>query len=194
MKNTERSALTRARLLAVSRNLFALHGYAATSTDSILEAAGVRRGAMYHHYADKTALFEAVCIGLNEESVAAIEKATQKLTDPLEALIEGSIAWVQSTTRPDAHRILLLDAPTVLGWERWNAIDQRHGYLLLREGLNQALAAKVIHFEASLELLATMVNGALNALALRIASQSPGPRRPQWHSAIRALYASLIRR
>jgi AcrR family transcriptional regulator len=189
--NAERTAFTRARLIDTARALFAEHGYAATGTEAILEGAGVRRGAMYHHFADKAALFEAVCLQLCEEAVPAIEAATEGVDDPLEALVQGSLAWLRFVTQPGVQRIWLLDAPTVLGWARWEALDRRLGQQSLREGIEAARAQGALRYEGSPELLATMLNGALNALALRLAA--PGPRVPRrdWEGAVRALLETL---
>lgn len=189
--NAERSALTRARLIDTARALFAEHGYAATGTEAILDGAGVRRGAMYHHFADKAALFEAVCLQLCEEAVPAIEAATEGVDDPLEALVQGSLAWLRFVTQPGVQRIWLLDAPTVLGWSRWEALDRRLGQQSLREGIEAARAQGALRYEGSPELLATMLNGALNALALRVAA--PGARVPRrgWEQAVRSLFLSL---
>lgn len=189
--NPERSAATRARLLAVARRLFAEQGYAAAGTEAILAGAGVKRGALYHHYADKAALFEAVCIALSEEAVPAIDAAAAEADDPWEALVRGSIAWVDYTTRPDVRRILIVDAPTVLGWERWDALDRQLSFRALREGIDAALAAGALRFDGSAELLTTMTNGALNALALRVGA--PGAQVPpaQWQAAVRAWFTAL---
>ena len=189
--NAERSALTRTRLIDTARALFAEHGYAATGTEAILDGAGVRRGAMYHHFADKAALFEAVCLQLCEEAVPAIEVATEGLDDPLEALVQGSLAWLRFVTQPGVQRIWLLDAPTVLGWARWEALDRRLGQQSLREGIEAARAQGALRYEGSPELLATMLNGALNALALRLAA--PGTKVPRrvWEQAVRSLLAAF---
>jgi AcrR family transcriptional regulator len=189
--NAERSASTQARLINVARMLFARDGYAATGTEAILDGAGVRRGALYHHFADKAALFEAVCLALSEEAMPAIDAATAKAADPLDALVQGSIAWIGFVTRGDARRILLVDAPTVLGWERWQALDQRLSYRALRSAIDEAMTAKVIGFGGSAELLATMINGALNALALQVGAPGSTVTPRKWRRAVRSLWAAL---
>ena len=78
---------------------------------------------MYHHFADKSALFEAVCDLLTAQAVPCIEAASARAQGPLDALVRGSIAWVGFVTRDDVRKILLVDAPTVLGWVRWQAMD-----------------------------------------------------------------------
>jgi AcrR family transcriptional regulator len=189
--NEERSANTRARLIATAAALFARDGYAATSTEAILEGAGVRRGALYHHFADKAALFEAVCEQLALQAVPAIEAATESARGPLDALVRGSIAWIAFVTHDHARRILLLDAPTVLGWARWQVLDERLAAQALRAAIAEAMATGDLHFEGSPELLATLANGALNALALRVGHAEPPLPARTWQRAVRAFWTAL---
>lgn len=189
--NAQRSASTQARLIAVARGLFGRDGYAATGTEAILDGAGVRRGAMYHHFADKAALFEAVCLALSEEALPVIEAATVRARDPLDVLVRGSIAWIGYATRDDVRRILLVDAPNVLGWERWEALDQRLSAQALHTAVGEALKAKAIVFGGSAEMLATMANGALNALALRVGAPGSVVSSREWQKAVRALWAAF---
>ncbi len=191
--NPERSAHTRARLLGTARTLFARHGYAATPTEAILEGAGVQRGALYHHFADKAALFEAVCVQLVEEALPPVEAATTRARGALDALIRGSIAWVEFVTRDDVRCILLVDGPTVLGWQRWQALDERLSANALRAGLREAIAAGEIGYDGDAELLSTMVNGALNALALQVGNADPPPPPRQWQRAVRGFWRALAR-
>jgi AcrR family transcriptional regulator len=191
--NPERSAHTRARLLGVARTLFAQHGFAATSTETILEGAGVKRGALYHHFSDKAALFEAVCMELVEEALPQVDAATARARGPLDALIRGSIAWIEFVTRDDVRRILLVDGPTVLGWQRWHELDDRLSVNALRGAVREAIATGEIAFDGDPALLVTMINGALNALALQVGNTVPGPPSRQWHRAVRGFWAALAR-
>ncbi|NCT97821.1 MAG: TetR/AcrR family transcriptional regulator [Comamonadaceae bacterium] len=190
MKNAERASATRARLIAVARRMFGEQGYAGTATEAVLQEAGVARGAMYHHFADKAALFEAVCLAVCEDIVPAVERAADARRDPLDALVQGSIRWIEKTSEPEARRILMIDAPTVLGWARWQALDDRLSQASLAEGMQAAIAAGAIRLDCRLELAVAMMNGALNALALRVnAPQAPVPPR-EWRRAVRALWAA----
>lgn len=187
--NEQRSATTRARLIGVARPLFARDGFSATSTEAILEGAGVRRGALYHHFTDKAALFEAVCQQLVEEALPAVEAATAKSRGPHDALVRGSIGWVEFVTRDDVRRILLVDAPTVLGWESWQALDSRLSAESLKAGIVEAVDAGEIAFDGDPDWLVTLANGALNALALRVGNEGVGTR--EWRRAVRAFWAAL---
>lgn len=170
--NSDRSAATQASLIAVAADLFGQHGYAATSTEAILAQAQLRRGAMYHHFADKSALFEAVCIRHAEAAMQSIVVATADVDEPFEALVVGSIAWINHMLQPPSRQILIVDAPTVLGWQRWQLLDERYSTSLLRQGVEAALAAKAIGFKGDATFLTTLINGALNAIALRTGSQN----------------------
>jgi AcrR family transcriptional regulator len=188
--NLERSTVTRQRLVQEARQLFATYGYSATGTEQILQQAGVKRGAMYHHFSDKLALFEAVCRQICEEAAIAIETAlpeTQQLP-PKDQLIEGSIAWMQFMLQADIRQIMLIDAPTALGWQRWQALEQDWGTASLRQGIEEAVAAGQLKPRCSIELLTTAMNGALNALALHAGAPQSGISAQDWQRAVHALW------
>jgi AcrR family transcriptional regulator len=170
--HAERTQRSREVLTAAAGRLFAEQGYAATSTEAVLAATGLTRGALYHHFRDKRDLFEAVCIGLHEEAVAAILRAAEPEVDPVDGLIAGCLAFVDHVVRPHARRILLVEAPSVLGWERWNELDRAHGFGLLLEGVREAVAAGALAGDP--EVLALMLNGGLNQ-AVVWAGQSADP-------------------
>ncbi len=189
--NAERSRQTRGRLVAEARLLFARDGFAGTSTEAILARAEVKRGALYHHFADKAALFQAVCVEISEEAGRAIEAAVAKHRSPLPALERGSEAWVAFVTDPAVSRIVLVDAPTVLGWQRWQALDLHLGYQSLRDGIQVALDQGAIRFDGGAEMLAVMANGALNALALHIVSADVPPATRAWRTAARGFWRAF---
>lgn len=166
-RNDVRAAQTRARLIAAARGLFAREGYAQTGTEAILAEAGVKRGALYHHYRDKADLFEAVCRELAAEAAEAVEGATAGVEDPIAALESGSVAWIDYMVRAESRRILVLDAPGVLGAERWEALDRELSFDLLRVGVQAAIDAGAIRFAAGAEALAVLLNGAMNQIAMR---------------------------
>lgn len=166
-RNDLRAAQTKARLVAAARAHFARDGYAQAGTEAILAEAGVKRGALYHHYRDKADLFEAVCRELAAEAAGAVRAATDDVADPAEALEKGSIAWIDYMARPESRRILVLDAPGVLGRERWEALDRELSFDLLRAGVEAAIDAGAIRFAAGPDALAALLNGAMNQIALR---------------------------
>lgn len=161
-KKAERAQLSRQALIDSARRLFEEKGYAATSTEELLAETGLTRGALYHHFKDKKALFEAVCDAMHAELVDAIEHAIQGLKDPYDILRQGSHAWLKAVSEPRRSRVLLVEAPAVLGLEAWNDADCKHGYASLREGVAAAYGDKS---PVDLEAIAVALNGAMNALA-----------------------------
>jgi AcrR family transcriptional regulator len=163
----ERLAATRAALLKAARTIFAEQGYAAAATEEIVRRAKVTRGALYHHFEDKRALFDAVASDVAREIATRIDAMTP-MDDPLKALIVGTGAFLDACLDPTVRRIYLIDAPAVLGWHRWREIDAPHGVRSLREGVSAMLAERpddALAVEPTTFLLA----GAFNEAALWIA-------------------------
>ncbi|WP_309645006.1 TetR/AcrR family transcriptional regulator [Phenylobacterium sp.] len=169
----QKAEATRAMLIAAARELFARDGYGATGTEAILARAGMTRGALYHHFADKQALFAAVCEVLHAEGEVVIEAQADAAPDAFQALIEGCLAFLDFMVRPEVRRILILEAPGVLGWDRWNEMDRRHGFGLLIAGVEEAAAEGSIAGDP--QTLAVMINGALN-YGVVWAGQSDDPK------------------
>ncbi len=163
----QRSGETVARVLEVAERHFAAYGFEATSTEALVAEAGLTRGALYHHFGSKLGLFEAV-VGAVQARLAVVIAARVVASEPYEALLRGSEAWLEVATDPAVQRILLLDAPSVLGWERWLELDERGGGRLLREAVG-ALAGEAL-VSTNLEALTQFLNGALNQLALWVAA------------------------
>jgi AcrR family transcriptional regulator len=115
---------TRGQLIEVATGLFADHGYEGTSIEAVLAAAGVSRGALYHHFAGKEALFTAVVLAISERVAAEVTDAVRDCTDPLDTMRTAALAWVDLAGDPVVQRVMLVDAPSVLGWEQWRAIDE----------------------------------------------------------------------
>ena len=137
--NRDRTAATRSDLIAAARKLFTEKSYADTGTPEIVSAAGVTRGALYHHFADKQALFQAVVEREAGAVAEEIERASPPALFPREALIAGSDAYLAAMRWPGRTRLLLLDGPAVLGRAVMDEIDARHGNRTLREGLVAAM-------------------------------------------------------
>ena len=184
--HAERSQRSREALLAAAGRLFAEHGYAETSTEAVLAAAGLTRGALYHHFRDKRDLFEAVCRTLHQAGAVAIRAAAEATADPVDGLVAGCQAFIDHVIDPRARRILLVEAPSVLGWERWNDLDRAHGFGLLLEGVREAVAAGALDGDA--EVLALMLNGGLNQ-AVVWAGQTGDP---QAVARVKAQTAALL--
>ncbi|RJF68242.1 TetR/AcrR family transcriptional regulator [Rhodopseudomonas palustris] len=184
--NPERSSATRSGLIAAARQAFVVHGYAATSTPDLVEAAGVTRGALYHHFADKQALFRAVIEAESAEVAAEIE-AAPSAGSPIAALVAGGEAYLQAMAAPGRTRLLLVDAPAVLGQEQADAIDSRNGVRTLRDGLQAAVDAGVLR-RVPIEQTAQLFGAAYDRAALALAR---GDDRAGWLAALRAMVEGL---
>jgi AcrR family transcriptional regulator len=126
---------TRRAILAAARSSFTELGFAATSTTAIAAAAGVTRGALYHHFAGKTELFRAVFVELEHELNTTVIAAALAETDSLRAFVAGCAAVLDFGVRPDYQRIAVVDGPAVLGIAEWHAIDVGIGLSSMDAGL-----------------------------------------------------------
>jgi len=185
--NVERSEAMRATLIAAARRLFTEKGYAATGTPELVEAAGVTRGALYHHFADKQALFAAVVESESVAVAAEIEVAAPASLEPVAALVEGSMAYLRAMAAPGRTRLLLLDGPAVLGRSAMDEIDARHGNRTLREGLAAAMRAGAIR-RLPLGPLTSMLGAMLDRAALDCET---GGGEAESRQVVEALFAGL---
>ena len=170
----ERREATRGKLITVARRLFAEQGYADTSTPQIVEEAGVTRGALYHHFTDKADLFKAVYESVERELVEKIWTAALAKDGPTPQqtamlhLRAGAEAFIDACLEPEVHRITLVDAPVVLGWDEWKRLDAEYGLGVVRVALQRATDADALQ-PLPLDMLAHTVLGALTEVALVVA-------------------------
>lgn len=170
----ERRTATQKALLSAGRQLFGERGYASTPREEIVARAGVTRGALHHHFGRKEDLFRAVFEQLESELVQHIAAIAMSTHDPSEQLRAGCDAFLDAALDPAFQRIVLLDAPGVLGWQLWREIDARHGLGLVTEGLRAAMDAGEIE-PRPVEPLAHLVLAALNEAALLVAASDDPP-------------------
>lgn len=191
-RRVEQGQATRKALIETAKRLFAERGYEDTSVDAVLERAGVSRGALYHHFENKRALFEAVLDTVEAEVAERVASAAGQVDDPVEALRTGCSAWLELARDPVIQRIALIDAPAVVGWERWREIDGRHGFGLLKAALAAAAADGRVEPE-SVDVLAHMLLAALIEVALLIArSDDPRSARSSGEAAVDELLGRLL--
>ncbi len=188
----DRSAATRSALIAAGRALFTEHGYADVGTDSLAVAAGVTRGALYHQFADKAelfaAVFEAVQVDVSERLVSQLAEIGD---DPIEVMVAGADAWLDACAEPEVQRIVMLDGPAVLGWERWREIGMRNGMGLVRGLLEEAMAVGRIATQP-VEPLAHLLVGALDEAALYVArAEDPARAREEMQAVVRRFIAGF---
>jgi AcrR family transcriptional regulator len=186
-----RGDTTRSELVGAARCLFAERGYAAVGTEEIVARAGVTRGALYHHFADKRDLFRAVHEQLEAELMASIGERIAGIEDPWELLVTGLRAFLDACTDPALIRIALLDAPVVLGWSEWREIDARYGLGLVSFGLQNGMERGVLARQEVMPL-AHLLIGAMTEAALMIANAGDhGAARREVEPPLLALLAGL---
>jgi AcrR family transcriptional regulator len=166
----ERSAATKDALLRAARPLFAAHGFGAVSAESIAKAAGVTRGAMYHQFADKTEVYAAVLEQIEDEVMARIATgiADAPQADVLEVMKTGARIWLDACAEPEVHRIVLIEAPSVLGWDRWREVSMRHGMGMVQALIQDAIDTGRIPRQPVLPLAHVLI-GALDEAAIYLA-------------------------
>ena len=165
----ERTAATQARLLDAGRRLFASSGFAAVSTQAVVDAAGVTRGALYHQFGDKAGLFAAVYEDVERDLVTALMTriASAAPATQLEAMRLGARLFLEECSSPDVQRIVLIDAPAVLGWDRWREVGMKYGLGVIEAMLAQAITDGVIPDQPT-RPTAHVLLGALDEAALYV--------------------------
>jgi AcrR family transcriptional regulator len=163
----EKGRATREKLVATARELFGRDGYDATSIDSVLRASGVARGSLYHHFENKTALFDAVLDQVIAEGAAEAAQAARAHDDPVEGLRAGCGAWLRSALDPALQQIALVDAPAVVGWARWRELDEQYTLGGVRRSL-QLISESGRLPAAQVDVLANMLLAAVSEAALLI--------------------------
>lgn len=186
--NRDRSDATRAALVAAARALFIEKPYSEIGTPEIVRRAGVTRGALYHHFADKQALFAAVVDAEAAAVAHEIEQSSPQDTSPGEALLAGGRAYLNAMAVPGRTRLLLIDAPAVLGHSEAKAIDMCHSARTLRHGLSMAIDAGVLA-DLPLDPLTGMISAAFDQAALDI---DAGGSRQEWEAVLGRLFAGLL--
>jgi AcrR family transcriptional regulator len=192
--NQERSERTRATLVGAARELFGKRGYAEVGTEEIVRAAGVTRGALYHQFEDKRALFEAVYVEVEAELTRQIaERALggANLASPLAAMRAGAEQFLEACTEPEVQQIALLDGPSVLGWDRWREIGAEYGLGLIEASLQAAIEAGELEPQP-VRALAHILLGALDEGAMLVArSEDPAQARSEVGQTLDALLSAL---
>ena len=159
----ERTAASLAKFMAAARPLFRTQGYAQTSVDDITRAAGLTKGAFYHHFADKKAIFHAVFEEGERQLQADIKAACAQL-DPWSMLRSGCLAFLDLTLEPGTQRLLLREGPSVLGWDAWRDICTHYSLGMISGAIRAAMKAGQLG-ERPAEPLAAAIYGALTESA-----------------------------
>jgi AcrR family transcriptional regulator len=189
----ERSAQTSAALVGAARQLFGSKAFAEVGAERIVRQAGLSRGALYHHFSDKADLFAAVLDQVEGEIARRVIDAVADCdpADTIAMLLAGADAWLDASTEPDLQRIVLLDGPSVLGWDRWREICLRHTVGLIAGLLQHGMDSGVLAPQPVLALTHVLV-GAVDEAALYIAqADDPGAARKEMDVVLRRITASL---
>jgi AcrR family transcriptional regulator len=186
------SEATRAALLEKATALFAERGYARTSLEDVASASQVTRGAVYHHFASKQALFEAVLDAQEQRATAAIEAAAIA-PDPWEAAMRALDAFLHHCCDPVYGRLVWLEGPTALGWHRWRECEKKYAYGLVERFIHGLIDAGYLERRAveSLVRFSFWILGGAG-LALAEAAEADQPRLcEEWGYLIRRSIGSL---
>src|SRR5215472_9317423 len=168
----QRREATRSSVLGAARKEFAARGFAATTIDDIAKRAGVAKGAVYHHFGAKEEIFERVLDAIFVEIAAQLRAAATPGSGLVESMVKGTEIYLECVTAPGVNRIVLVDGPAVLGWNKWREIDQRHFGRMLKAPLAQMLGARL--GAANVEAQFHLLTGAITEAALiSAAAKSP---------------------
>jgi AcrR family transcriptional regulator len=189
----ERTERTRAALIAAARRLFGSDGFADVGAERVAREAGMTRGALYHQFADKADLFAAVLDQVEAEIAQRVADAVAGFAadDTVGMLVAGADAWLDASSEADLQRIVLLDGPSVLGWDRWREICLRHTVGLIAALLHDGIARGSVAAQP-VDALTHFLVGAVDEAALYIArAEHPAAARADMDLVIRRLTTAL---
>jgi AcrR family transcriptional regulator len=161
----QRSDATRSALVGAARSLFAAQGYHATPAEQVVRKAAVTSGALYHHFADKRALFGAAFEAVESSLADRVRAAALTGADPWERLERGVREYLHASAELEVRQIVLVDGPSVLGWEAWRAADAQHHLRPLAAALLSAMRGRLMARQPALPLARLLV-GALTEAGL----------------------------
>jgi AcrR family transcriptional regulator len=191
----ERTAATRDALISAGRTLFGARGYADVGTEEIVRTAGVSRGALYHQFADKAELFAAVFRSVEEETSARITAAViaSGPDDPVAAMQLGTAVFLDICTEPEMARVMLIDAPAVLGEQGWTDISSEYNMGLVLQLIDRGIELGRIPPQPPVPL-ARILLGALREGALYLAgAPDPAAAREQVGALLDNVIESIAR-
>jgi AcrR family transcriptional regulator len=187
-----RAESTRAALIAAARRLFTERGYDDVGTEEIVRAAGVTRGALYHHFGGKRELLDAAYEQLEAESTERVARVVlgSELESPLQAMKAGIAAFLDECAEPELRQIALHDAPAVLGWDRWREIGEANGLGLIEASLSAAIEAGEVR-PLPVKPMAHVLLGALDEAAMLVARSDDPASRAEVTSVLLAVLESF---
>ena len=191
-QRTMRGQTTREKIVETALRLFAEVGYGAVSIETVLQECEISRGALYHHYASKEVLFEAVLEAAEMRVATALTKAARNARNPLDGLRAGCKAWLRlAATDAVIRRVVLIDAPSVVGWEKWREIDSRYGLGLLKSGLAHVAESGRMPKEM-ITVYAHILLAVLTEVALMLARSNDAKTVRQGQEAVEQVLSRLV--
>ena len=184
---------TKRALVDVAEQLFTTHGYSATSLDAIVAGADVTKGALYHHFSGKQAVFEAAFERVESRASSGIARATEGHDDPWEKAQAGLRAFLEAVQEPAYRQVVISDGPSVLGHERFREQEERSTYAIVDEIVRSALGTDAYDLDdAMLDTFTRIFFGAMSAAGGAVAvSQDPGAAAARVELAIGTIMAGL---
>jgi len=167
-RKAQQSESTQAELVAVGRRLFAERGYAATPLEDLVREAGMTRGALYHHFKDKRALFQAVFEDVEQSLMAGMASLMAPGADPWRSLGLAASGFLDACLQRDVQQIVLIDGPSVLGWDTWREVEERYALAAISALLQGSMDTGAVPSQP-VKPLAHLVLAAVNEAGLVIA-------------------------
>ena len=191
-RREEYAEATYQALLDSAAACFLEQGFAATSLDAVAKRARVTKGAIYHHFASKRDLFEAVLVRQEERSAQNVAQAGAAAPDPWTGIVAAFDTFLEAISDPEYQRLCMVEGPTALGFEEWWAFGERYEIEVIRGQLDRAAEAGVIDFE-DLDMLAHVLFGAVTAGVLAMArSDHPDRERQRFRTVMLELIHGMV--
>lgn len=171
VSQSDRRTATRSAILQAARRLFGEYGFSATTIDQIAAGANVAKGAVYHHFPTKEAIFETIFDDVSADLAKQVAAVAATKHDVLAALVAGTKAYFSACAEGATAQIILKDGPAILGWERWREIDAKHFAGLIPQALGKAMQDGLIAHQP-IEPLSRLLLGAITEAAAACAARS----------------------
>lgn len=186
---------SRERLVDAATDLFGARGYHQAGTEEIVRRSGVTRGSLYHHFADKAALFEEVfdrADALVSTRVrAAANAAVARGDDPWEVFLAGWDGLLDTAIDGPLQRIRVVDAPAVLGWQRWQECNARYTLPNVEAGLVRLLEHGVLQPQPVAPLAVLLMGMSNQAVAAIAGADDPARARREIGTAVHRMLGGL---
>ncbi len=168
-RRQEYSASTKRALVDVATELFTERGYAGTSLDEIVAGARVTKGALYHHFSGKQALFEAVFVRVEDDASESIRRAVRGVKDPWDKATAGLRAFLEVLQEPEYRRLVIQEGPAVLGYEKYREQEERSTYGIVQDIVSSVLESYELE-PSMVETFSRVFFGAMSAAGSAVSS------------------------